>query len=76
MLGKGSEKDDDVKVSDKSVTRSIGATLGKLKSAVTNLEDVLTKLKDKNTPIDEHEVAHVQELKRTVSKRWELLNEK
>ena len=54
----------------------MGARLGKLKSAVTDLEDVLTELKYRNMQIDEHEVTYVQELKRTVAKWWKSLNEK
>ena len=61
MPGKGSEKDDDIKFPDTSATQSMGARLGKLKSPVTDFEHVLTKLKDNNTPINEHEAAHVQQ---------------
>ena len=48
MQGNDTEKDEDVKVQDMSAT-------------VTDLEDFLTELRDRNTPINEHEVIHIQE---------------
>ena len=58
-----------------SATRSMGIRLGKLKSAVEDLEAVLVELKTKEA-INEAEANHVQELKQIVTKRWESLDDK
>ena len=58
-----------------SATRSMGIRLGKLKSAVEDLEAVLVELKTKEA-INEAEAAHVQKLEQIVTKRWESLDDK
>ena len=64
MAGDSTEKDETIKVPDTSATCSMRARLGNLKSEVSDLEEVLTKLRDRTTTIIEHEVVHIQELKR------------
>ena len=53
----------------------MGTRLGKLRTAVADLEKVLEELKAKEA-INEPEAAHVQELKQIVTKRWESLDDK
>ena len=53
----------------------MGVRLGKLRSAVADLEKVLVELKAKQA-INEPEAAHVQQLNQIVTKRWESLDDK
>ena len=58
-----------------SATRSMGTRLGKLKSAVTDLEEVLNELKVKLS-ILEVEASRVQKLEQAVAKRFESIDDK
>ena len=58
-----------------SATRSMGTRLGKLKSAVTDLEEVLNKLKVKPS-ILEVEASHIQKLEQVVTKRFDSIDDK
>ena len=58
-----------------SATRSMGTRLGKLKSAVTDLEEVLNELKVKPS-ILEVEASHVQKLEQVVTKRFKSIDDK
>ena len=58
-----------------SATRSMGTRLGKLKSAVTDLEEVLNELKVKPS-ILEVEASHIQKLEQVVTKRFDSIDDK
>ena len=56
-------------------TRSMGTRLGRLRTAVVDLEEILTELKDKPS-ILEDEASHIRMLKEAVIKRFESVDDK
>ena len=53
----------------------MGTRLGKLGSAVANLEKVLNELNDKGT-INDPQTAHVQKLEQIATKRWDSVDDR